>query len=403
MNSINIWVKNGTDKSNLLNVTILKRLIGYIDDAKVLVHSNQIIKSLIKEEEDHDRFEVSNATGQTLGSMSTGERKRALLDYLLIQKPDVIVLDNPLDSLDIEGQDSLIERLTSIAHEVLLINIISRQQDALSFVNQNYCYQNHNLIAIDKLKSEIEVLPFSKSLPDPIQKIEIDADSLVSFKNVTIDYHGKPIITNINWEIYQNDFWQLIGPNGAGKTTILSMITGHNHKAYGQDIELFGFRKGQGESIWDIKKHIGYYTATLTHNYWRNQTVEQMIISGYVDSIGLYQKPSELQLEKAGQWLSLIGIIEQSQKPFIKLDQAHQRLVLIARAMVKHPSLLILDEPTADLDDDNVALVVSLINKFASESNTAIIFVSHREEKGLLALKTYELIPQEAGSIGVER
>jgi molybdate transport system ATP-binding protein len=171
----------------------------------------------------------------------------------------------------------------------------------------------------------------------------------------------------------------------------LSMITGDNPKGYGQDLTLFGRKKGSGESIWEIKEKIGYITPSMTDLFSSRHTLEQMIISGFYDSIGLYVQPSDLQLKTAQLWLQMIGMEHLGNKLFCLLSSGQQRMALIVRAMVKHPPLLILDEALAGLDEENTLLSVALINKIASESDSTIIYVSHQKEEGLNPKNIFEL------------
>jgi molybdate transport system ATP-binding protein len=223
---------------------------------------------------------------------------------------------------------------------------------------------------------------------------------LVQFINVTVQYEGRTIVDNISWQINAGEFWHLIGPNGAGKTTMLSLITGDNPKGYGQDLILFGKRKGSGESVWSVKQKIGYFTSAMTDLFSRLSTAEEMVLSGFFDSVGLYIKPSGRQIKVADEWLALIGLLPLKKKHFYRLSPGQQRMVLIVRAMVKHPPLLILDEPTAGVDESNVAIITALINKMAAESKTAILYVSHREEEELNPTYRFLLTPGPGGSTG---
>jgi molybdate transport system ATP-binding protein len=239
------------------------------------------------------------------------------------------------------------------------------------------------------------------SIPNGTQNINFESDILVKFNNVCVSYNDKKIVKEINWTIKKGEFWQLIGPNGAGKSTLLSLITGENTKAYGQDIYIFGQKKGSGESIWDLKKRIGYFSTTLTELFSRNQTLEQLILSGFFDSIGLYKKPEESQIYIVNQWLKIINLLEHKKTPFLKLSLGQQRLALIIRAIIKQPPLLILDEPLEGLDDENSTLVTQLINYLISTSTITILYVSHRLESKLLPKLILELVPQKEGSIGI--
>ena len=365
------------------------------------------INGLIEEEERHQQVEVAKATNRQLRSLSGGEQKKALLKYLLAKQPGFIIADNPLDNLDTASQSSLLVMLQQAAATIPIIQLVNRAKDCLPFIKNGVSVNDDNTmvhqsnIAVYIQQQEAKNTPvFFGAIPVSDYHYEGINNPLIQFKNVTVKYQDKTIVNNICWQINTGEFWQLIGPNGSGKTTLLSLITGDSPKGYGQDLILFGKRKGSGESVWSIKQKIGYFTASMTDLFNRYCSVEQMVISGFFDSVGLYTKPSGRQLKLAAAWLLLIGVGHLKQVPFYKLSLGQQRLIMIVRALVKHPPLLILDEPAAGLDDDNAAIVTALINKIATESNTAIVYVSHRAEKGLSPKFVFKLTPGEDGSTG---
>jgi len=289
------------------------------------------------------------------------------------------------------------------ASQTIFIQLVSRKNDLLSFIS-NYAYWEKGKLCIGQTKdcifpSDKKTL-FTGSIPAAPQPIFYTKEILIQLKDVTVSFGDKKILQNINWSIKKGEFWQLTGKNGSGKTTLLSMLTGENPKGYGQELFLFGKKKGSGESIWDIKKNIGYFTPAMTDKFTGYHTIENMLISGLNDSIGLYVKPTESQLRVAKEWLQLINLWEKKNTLFHDLSMGQKRLVMTTRAMIKHPLLLILDEPTAGLDDASAKLLVELVNKIARESDTATIFVSHRKEPGLNPDFVYELEMNENGSTG---
>ena len=335
--------------------------------------------------------------------MSSGEQKKALLAYLLRGNPDFMVLDNPFDNLDTASQDNLSYTLELRSKQTTFVQIISRKNDLLPFIT-NYAFLDKNTLRfythLDAIFSLENTPAFNGSLPAPLSPMAYKQDILIHLKNVTIKFGDKTILQNIHWKIGKGEFWQLIGKNGSGKTTLLSMITGENPKGYGQELYLFGKKKGSGESIWDIKKNIGYFTPAMTDKFTGYHSIENMLISGFNDSIGLYIKPTEAQLRLANEWLVLLNLYKIKDSLFHNLSIGQQRLVMTTRAMLKHPLLLILDEPTAGLDDASAKLLVALVNKIAKESNTATVFVSHRKEQGLKPNYIFELEMSTKGSIG---
>jgi molybdate transport system ATP-binding protein len=361
------------------------------------------VTSFVNQEEHCGSPALINAQ-QPLKTMSSGEQKKALLRHIVASKPNYIILDNPFDNLDADFQVELKQLLTQKAQETSFIQLVSRKSDILPFTANFGVLKKREFTQIkpEDLDEEFDSkTPFKRYIPRPIRRIDGNADTLIEFKNVSISYAKKPILKNITWKIYKGDFWQLKGKNGSGKTTILSMIVGDNPKAFGQDIYIFGQKKGSGESVWEIKEKIGYFSSNMTDKFRGRHSAEHMLISGFRDSIGLYIIPTETQKQKSKEWLQLLDFWDQRHTLFKDLSLGQQRLLMTARAMVKHPPLLILDEPTAGMDDTSAALLVALVNKIANETDTTIVFVSHRNEPGLSPTSIFKLAMTPSGSEGI--
>ena len=364
------------------------------------VYSTLTINDLIKEELIHEHYDVATENKISLATSSGGQQKKALLNYLLSKNPDYIIVDDVFDNLDIASQQAIVTTLQQIAHRIIIIQILNRKKDILPFITNTFTLKDNRFIA--GLTEDVNhAIHFTGTIPATLHPYPVQQNPLVQFTDVCVSYNNVPVIKNICWQINNGEFWQLSGPNGSGKSTLLSMIFGDNPKAYGQNLVLFGIRKGSGESVWDIKEKIGYFNSSITRQFDRMDSIEQMIISGFNDSIGLYIKPTDLQIKLAAQWLQLLKLHHVKHQPFRNFSLAQQRLILIARAMVKHPPLLILDEPAAGLDDESAVLFTSLVNKIAVESTTAILYVSHRVENGLSPGFIFELIPGTDGSTGI--
>ena len=404
-----IFLSNNANKSHLTQQLLAGRIKGALsgfNELKGALFSAISLNEFIEEEALHEEWVVSRQYNRSIRNLSSGEQKKALLSYLLSQKPAYIILDNPYDNLDVAFQATLLQMITEMANHTCIIQLINRHRDYLPFIENAYLYQDNELMEIDDIEKYLKENASTQqsiktaSIPPPISEYVLDNNELVSFKDVRVSYDGRIIVKDINWTINAGDFWQLVGPNGSGKTTLLTMINGDNPKAYNQDLTLFGKKKGTGETVWQIKQKVGYLTPSMTDLFNTRHTLEQMIISGFKDSIGLYKQPSDMQVRLADAWLDVIEMGHLKKKVFCSLSLGQQRLALVARAMVKHPPLLILDEAMSGLDDHNVALVTALINKIAAESKTAILYVSHRIEEGLSPNNIFELIPTESGSMG---
>ncbi|MBD0726703.1 ABC transporter [Flavobacterium sp. L1I52] len=341
-------------------------------------------------------------SNRKLSTFSSGQRKKKFLQYCIDQKPDFIIFDNPMDHLDQASRVELAKALEEMASHITIIQLINRSADLLPFISNNRQI-NSDAFVLENIshKAHENKIISQSGIPHPPHAFEQTEKVLIQMNNVSVSYQERPIVKNINWTINQGEFWQLIGPNGSGKSTLLSLINGDNPKGYGQDLYLFGRKKGSGESVWDIKKNIGYFATNMTSLFTRNHTLEQMILSGFFDSIGLYDLPTTLHKKIADEWLDLIGMKHLKNKMFKRLSVGQQRLAMIVRSVLKHPPLVILDEPVEGLDDESVALVCQLINLLKQESNMTIVYVSHRIEPNLAPNSILELIPSEEGSIGI--
>ena len=401
-----VFTDNTSDKTSFVEEILSTnppQIFESFASLKGALFSKLVLINLIDEESRHGDSGITGSINQSLQSMSSGEQKRLLLKYLLESKPDYLVLDNPFDNLDKDFQVGLKEQLGFISKEIVIIQIISRKNDLLPFIHNYARLENDTLIVLSNAN---QVFPskinqrFIGNIPEPLKHTNYEDEILIALKKVNVSYDGRPILKDISWKIGKGEFWELSGKNGSGKTTILSMITGENPKGYGQELYLFGYKKGSGESVWDIKKNIGYFTPSMTDRFTGYHSVEHMMISGILDSVGLYVQPTEAQLRLAKDWLKLINMWHLKDTHFHDLTMGQKRLIMTTRAMIKHPLLLILDEPTAGLDDESAALLVALVNKIAQESDSTIIFVSHREEAGLKPQFKFELKMNAEGSIG---
>ena len=198
---------------------------------------------------------------------------------------------------------------------------------------------------------------------------------------VSIRYGERVILDTLDWTVRNGERWALGGQNGAGKSTLLSLVCADNPQSYACDIALFGNPRGSGESIWDIKKHIGYVSPEMHRAYQKNLPAVRIVASGLKDSMGLYVKPNEEEYGICRWWMDIFGLKGKEDTPFLKLSSGEQRLVLLARAFVKDPQLLILDEPLHGLDNRNRRLVKDVIEAFCQRRNKTMIMVTHYKEE----------------------
>jgi len=207
------------------------------------------------------------------------------------------------------------------------------------------------------------------------------SEALVKLKDGHAGYSGKPVFSHLDLCITPGDHTLVSGPNGCGKSTLLQVITGDHPACYRNRLWIFGIRRGTGESIWELKKRMGIVSTDLHRNYRVAGSVLDCVISGLYDTIGLYQRPGPEDKKKAMAWLERISLADKAKIPFRTLSYADQRLTLIARALIKLPDLLVLDEPTHGLDRANRNAVLDFLGQVVMQKLSTILYVSHREDE----------------------
>ena len=326
--------------------------------------------------------------------LSSGELRKFKLASTLFSEPRVLIMDNPFIGLDADTRDQLKELLKTLAqeHALQIILVLSKSDDIPDFIThvvevkdmkvmpkltkEEYLAQRTPVpsrMLSDELEQQIINLPYSDR--------EYKSQEVVKMDKVRIQYGERIILKDLDWTVNNGERWALSGQNGAGKSTLLSLVCADNPQSYACDIALFGNPRGSGESIWDIKKHIGYVSPELHRSYQRDLPAIRIVASGLMDSVGLYVKPKDEDMDKCRFWMKVFGLEGLEERGFLKLSSGEQRLVLLARAFVKDPELLILDEPLHGLDNYNRRLVKDVIEAFCKRNNKTMIMVTHYKEE----------------------
>jgi len=325
--------------------------------------------------------------------LSHGESRKVQIAGALIQSPRVLVLDDPFLGLDDSSRETMGRIVADmlVAETPRLLWMTTRPEEIPEGIT-HVLYLEQNRIKMQGEKRVICPRVFRTQtdqssryvlmLPPAAGSERSPAPSfLVQLKNVSISYGMVPVLKNINWEMKKNEHWAILGPNGSGKTTLLSLILADNPQSYANDIFLFGKKRGSGESIWDIKERIGFVSPELHLFYPSNITCLEVVCSGFFNSIGLYRICSPRQLDIAKTFMASLVIDRISNRWFNQVSTGEQRLVLLARAMVKKPELLVLDEPCQGLDDEHQHHFLQQLDCLCRQ-DTAIcmILTTHRRD-----------------------
>lgn len=350
-------------------------------------------------EELYDMFGLRSFLDKYIISLSSGELRKFQLTRTLLSAPRVLILDNPFIGLDANTREllkGLLEKLTQTT-SLTIVLVISKYDDIPEFITHVLPVKDMRLLPKQTREEFMNGLTtcntaISHNLaewiktfpPKDISQIPFypqDGGEILKLQNVSIRYGKCTILKDINWTVREGERWALQGQNGAGKSTLLSLVCADNPQSYACDIHLFGHKRGTGESIWQIKRHIGYVSPEIHRAYLRDLPAIDIVASGLSDSIGLYCRPRPEQREICRQWMKVFGIEDIQDKTFLKLSSGEQRLCLLARAFVKDPELLILDEPLHGLDLKNRKRVREIIRLFCQRPHKTMIMVTHYQEE----------------------
>ena len=327
----------------------------------------------------YELFHMEEFLDKYIITLSSGELRKFQLTKTLFADPKLLIMDNPFIGLDAETRDPLRDLLKLLAEErdMEIMLVMSKTDDIPAFVSEVKWMGTQEPVPPHVLspsqQEAILSLPYTDS--------DYDCQHVIDMKNVSIRYGERTILEDLNWTVRNGERWALSGQNGSGKSTLLSLVCADNPQSYACDITLFDRPRGSGESIWDIKKHIGYVSPEMHRSYKRNLPAIRIVASGLMDSIGLYAVPNPQDYDKCRWWLDMFGVGDLADKPFLQISSGEQRLVLLARAFVKDPQLLILDEPLHGLDLWNRRLTKDIIETFCQRRGKTLIMVTHYQEE----------------------
>lgn len=342
----------------------------------------------------YEMFAINHLMDKYIILLSSGELRKFQLIKTLLSEPRVLIMDNPFIGLDSETREQLkgvLKELSEI-RALQIILVLSKTDDIPEFITHIVSVDN---MTVNPKQTITEYLDKREPFPTrvlteekeraiinlPYGESEYHSAEVVKLNKVSIRYGKRTILKELDWTVNCGERWALSGQNGAGKSTLLSLICADNPQSYACDISLFGHKRGSGESIWDIKKHIGFVSPEIHRAYQKDLPAIHIVASGLHDSVGLYVKPKQEQMDICRFWMDIFGLKGLEEQTFLKLSSGEQRLVLLARAFVKDPELLILDEPLHGLDNTNRRLVKDIIETFCKRRNKTMIMVTHYQNE----------------------
>lgn len=332
---------------------------------------------------------IDELLDEPLIQLSNGENKRLQLVKALLMEGELLILDQPFIGLDISGRQILHKVLNELSAKGIRLMLVGSGPEIPEYIT-HVAELNEGLLKSSGLKKDFKFhniddkpLPFidAGQLKYIHRGLSDEFDFAVRMVDVNIKYGDKYVLRHIDWKVRKAEKWSLSGPNGAGKSTLLSLITADNPQAYANEIYLFDRKRGTGESIWDIKRRIGYISPELHLYFDSGATAFQTVASGLFDTIGLFRQLNQEQYDLVKYWMQLIQLLSVQDKLLSQLSLGEQRIILLARALIKNPPLLILDEPCQGLDEVNTLFFKAMIDHFCQTFHTTLIYVSHYHQE----------------------
>lgn len=348
-------------------------------------------------------FDMQATLEKSVSALTSGEINKILILKALIYQPQVLILDEIFNGLDQRSKASVAQLIRDLIRKGLQVILITHRIDEIlpeishvlvmtkdgvqqSGPKEEVLRSNvlQRIYRIDSSLLDPEAQKFTKTGPNQVgrrpnrvsKNRKRFGTKLIEMTDVNVQYGQRFVLKNVNWTIYKGENWIVCGPDGSGKTTLLKLITGENLQAYANDIFLFGQKKGSGESVWEIKKKIGWIASDLQAKYPANIKGMDVVCSGFFDSVGLYRTATVAQKKQAERTIRSLGIQDLIEKVYGGLSHGQKQMLLIARALVKSPPLLLLDEPCAGLDFYNREKMIEIIDYIGNHTETTIVYAT---------------------------
>jgi molybdate transport system ATP-binding protein len=345
---------------------------------------------------DNDRFEqvtgllqLGHLLEQPFITLSNGETRRMLLARSLLKNPDILLLDHPFVGLDVHSRQVLHDALSALATAGVTLVVATSPSELPACLTHVLELDGGRIVRAlpradwfteqPRPAAKVPTATAQSTLADFGPPSFVDYTTAFNLRNLRVVYDGKAVLDGINWEVKKGEKWALTGPNGSGKSTLLSILTADHPQRFSNDYDLFDQKRGgRGVSIWDIKQRIGHVSPELHLYFPTDMPVFNAIASGFFDATGVYfRQLTPEQTRQVHRTAALLGVEELLTRTFNKLSKGEQRLTLLARALVKNPPLLILDEPCQGLDIGSIEKFRAVVDAVAGTPDRTLVYVSH--------------------------
>ena len=334
-----------------------------------------------------DTFGLGDLLDRERIKLSSGQTRKLLLARELLGHPRLVIIDNPYAGLDPASRTALNELLDRLVEDLDITLVLHT-----NVTNLPHCINRRLHLTSDGHWTEGGRDTYQPPRPavdgGGLQRLAAQwqasigavTQEVVRCENVRVSYDGHAVIDGLDWRVTAGDRWVVHGPNGSGKSTLLSLIYADHPQVYANRVYLFGQRRGAGSSIWDVKRQIGFASPELAAHFRERLSAREVVLTGLTDTFLGPRQVAETAMEVANLLLDYFGLAPQADENFHTLSTGTQRLLLLCRAVVKLPPVLLLDEPFQGLDAVDIARARALLSA-AVPARATVIFISHFREE----------------------
>ena len=359
-------------------------------------------------------FNLSPLLEISLEAMSQGQLRRMLIASACLAGPRILALDEAADGLDAAGREALFALLGKLAAggfavkgalaastgpaqpggPITMLMAAHREEDLPPFISHALYLEAgrvgkqgpvepQELLVSEKTNPTLEPRRASAAGSDPLsaapaKSVSAAARPVLELCNISVFLGRRPVLRNLNWRVDPGEHWAVVGPNGSGKTTLLRLLWGEIPAALGGELRWFG-RSGPF-NIAALRRKMGLVSDRVHQTVPPDMPTEDVVLSGFFGSIGLYEEPAPEMYPAAADILQDLELEHLSGRLFGTLSFGEARRVLLARALVHKPALLLLDEALSGLDAKSRAAFLRDLSLAAQNRAAQIIQVSHHPD-----------------------
>jgi molybdate transport system ATP-binding protein len=312
--------------------------------------------------------------------LSNGQTRKARIAKALLQRPALLLLDNPFVGLDAASRADLATWLNALIKRDTTLVMVTESDDIPAFVTHVLSLEGACWVGPKEhytVPANIHSSPPVPTLQTPSEPL--NATDVFQLNNVTVRYGERLLLNELTWIVRVGEKWALLGPNGVGKSVLLSLLYGDHPQAYANDVRVFGHRRGKsGESIWTVKRRIGFVSPELHLYFPQHLTVRQVILTGLTDTLTVPKTIFPVTENDLNALTLYFGVTALLSRSFGTLSTGEQRLILLIRALIKNPPVLLLDEPFQAFDSHHIQLARRLLDTLPKKS---LLFVTHNQRE----------------------